>query len=241
MSVKVFISEIHSLANPARAKVSQRFFKTGEWEYGEWDIFLGLTVPQTRQLVKKYAPNLTLDDVDMLLWDKHHEIRLAGCLVLVYFGQKKVYPIAEIARFYMQHVSGINNWDLVDVSSEHIIGPFIQNSLSHEERVDFITQCIASSDLWINRIIVLASFYQIKQWNGKLTIHIAERMLTHQHDLIHKAVGWMLREVGKRCSLDKLRGFLNQYASEMPRTMLRYAIEKMDEEERRKYLSTIRT
>lgn len=234
--LKTLISEIHSLANPARAIISQKFFKTGKWEYGEGDVFLGLTVPQTRQLVKKYAPKLTLDDVDMLLWDKHHEVRLAGCLVLVYFAQKKIYPIEELARFYMQHVSGINNWDLIDGTSEHIIGPFIQNSLSHEERVDFITQCIASSNLWINRVIILASFYQIKQWNGKLTIYIAERMLTHKHDLIHKAVGWMLREVGKRCSMDELRGFLDQYAEKMPRTMLRYAIEKIDEEERKFYL-----
>lgn len=103
--------------------------------------------------------------------------------------------------------------------------------------MDFITKCIASSNLWINRIIVLASFHQIKQGNGKLTIYIAERMLTHKHDLIHKAIGWMLREVGKRCSMDELRGFLDQYAVKMPRTMLRYATEKMDETERKKYLA----
>jgi 3-methyladenine DNA glycosylase AlkD len=187
--------------------------------------------------VKKYAPEMTLEDADVLLADKHHEIRLAGVLILVYFAQKKKYPLKELARFYMQHVSGINNWDLIDTSSEHIIGPYIQHELSHEERVDFITQCIASSNLWINRIIILASFHQIKQGNGKLTIYIAERMLTHKHDLIHKAVGWMLREVGKRCSVDELRGFLDQYAPKMPRTMLRYAIEKMGEAERKKYLS----
>ncbi len=231
------VHEMFSRENPERARLSQRFFKTGKGEYGEGDIFLGLTVPQTRGLVKKYAPDMTLNDVDTLLADKHHEIRLAGVLILVYFGQKKKYPLKELARFYMQHVSGINNWDLIDTSSEHIIGPYIQHELSHEERVDFITQCIASSNLWINRIIVLASFYQIKQGNAKLTIYIAERMLTHKHDLIHKAIGWMLREVGKRCSIEELRGFLDQYAPKMPRTMLRYAIEKMDETERKKYLS----
>lgn len=234
--IKKFIKDIHSLANPARATISQRFFKTWKWEYGEWDIFLGLTVPQTRALVRKYAPQLTLDDIDTLLVDKHHEIRLAGVLVLVYFAQKKIYKIEEIAKFYMQHVSGINNWDLVDVSSEHIIGPFIQHSLTHEERVKFIDECITSSDLWINRIIVLASFYQIKQWNAKLTLYIAERFLAHKHDLMHKAVGWMLREVGKRCSMDELRWFLDQYATEMPRTMLRYAIEKMGQKERELFL-----
>ncbi len=179
---------------------------------------------------------MTLEDVDVLLQSEYHEVRLAGVLILVYFTQKKVYPLKELARFYMQHVSGINNWDLIDGSSEHIIGPYIQYELTHEERVDFITQCIASSNLWVNRIIVLASFHQIKQGNGKLTVYIAERMLTHKHDLIHKAVGWMLREVGKRCSMDELRGFLDQYATKMPRTMLRYAIEKMEETEKKKYM-----
>jgi 3-methyladenine DNA glycosylase AlkD len=237
MSVKSLISEIHSLKNPEKIKIYQGFFKTGKGEYGEGDVFLGLTVPQTRGLVKKYAPEMSLDDVDILLADKHHEIRLTGVLILVYFAQKKKYPLSELARFYMQHVSGINNWDLIDTSSEHIIGPYIQHELSHEERVDFITNCIASSNLWINRIIVLASFYQIKQGNGKLTIYIAERMLTHKHDLIHKAIWWMLREVGKRCSMDELRGFLDQYAPKMPRTMLRYAIEKMEQKERELFLS----
>lgn len=231
------IKDMLSLGNKIQSINSQRFFKTGKGEYGESDVFLGLTVPQTRGLVKKYAPDMTLDDVDVLLADKHHEIRLAGVLILVYFAQKKKYPLKELARFYMQHVSGINNWDLIDTSSEHIIGPYIQHELTHEERVDFITQCIANSNIWINRIIILASFHQIKQDNAKLTIYIAERMLTHKHDLIHKAIGWMLREVGKRCSMEELRGFLDQYAPKMPRTMLRYAIEKMNETERKKYLS----
>lgn len=236
MSAKSLVSEIHSLKNPEKINIYQGFFKTGKGEYGEGDVFLGLTVPQTRGIVKKYASEMTLDDVDALLADKHHEIRLAGVLILVYFAQNKKYPLKELARFYMQHVSGINNWDLIDSSSEHIIWPYIQHELSHEERVDFITKCIASSNLWINRIIILASFRQIKQGNGKLTVYIAERMLTHKHDLIHKAVGWMLREVGKRCSMNELRGFLDQYAQKMPRTMLRYAIEKMDEAERKKYM-----
>jgi len=186
--------------------------------------------------VKKYAPNITLDDVNELLKNGYHEIRLSGVLALVYFAQRKIYPLEELAHFYMDRVDGINNWDLVDVSSEHIIGPYIERCLTHEERVKFINDCIASSNLWINRIIILASFYQIKQGNAKLTLYIAERMLSHRHDLIHKAVGWMLREVGKRCSLDILRNFLYEQATKMPRTMLRYAIEKMSPDERRHYL-----
>lgn len=118
---KKLIAEIQSISNSKRAFISQRFFKTGKGHYGEGDVFLGLTMPQTRELVKKYAKNLTLDDVDELLHDKHHEIRMAGVLALVYFAQKKVYPLDELAKFYMQHVDGINNWDLIDVSSEHII------------------------------------------------------------------------------------------------------------------------
>jgi hypothetical protein len=127
MKSKSLISEIHSLKNPEKIDIYQGFFKTGKGEYGEGDVFLGLTVPQTRGLVKKYAPTMTLEDVDVLLADIHHEVRLAGVLILVYFAQKKKYPVKELARFYMQHVSGINNWDLIDTSSEHIIGPYIQH------------------------------------------------------------------------------------------------------------------
>ncbi len=186
--------------------------------------------------MKKYAHGMTLDEVGELLGNKYHEVRLAGVLVLVYFAQKKVYPLEKIARFYMQHTSGVNNWDLVDVSSEHIIGPYVEQYLTHDERVIFINDCMTSPNLWINRIIILASFYQIKQGNEKLVFYIAERMLTHKHDLIHKALGWMLREVGKRCSLDVLRIFLDEHAKKMPRTMLRYAIEKMSPDERRHYM-----
>lgn len=199
-------------------------------------MFLGLTVPQTRALVKKHAPSMTLEEVEELLRNKYHEVRLAGVLILVYFAQKKIYPLEKIAKFYMQNTSSINNWDLVDVSSEHIIGPYIEQCLTHNERVIFINHCMTSPNLWVNRIIILASFYQIKQGNEKLIFYIAERMLSYKHDLIHKALGWMLREVGKRCSLDILRVFLDKHAGEMPRTMLRYAIEKMSPDERRHYM-----
>lgn len=131
---------------------------------------------------------MTLEDLDEFLKNKYHEVRLAGVLILVYFVQKKKYPLEEMAHFYMNHVAGINNWDLVDVSSEHIIGPYVEQCLTHEERVRFIESCISSNNLWINRIIILASFYQIKRGNAKLTLFIAEKMLHHDHDLIHKAL-----------------------------------------------------
>lgn len=236
MTKNILLSSLISLKNPQRATISERFFKTGPGEYGEGDIFLGIPVPQTRTLVKKYAPEMTLDAVGELLKNKYHEVRLTGILVLVYFAQKKIYPLEELAHFYMDHVDGINNWDLVDVSSEHIIGPYIKQCLTPDERDTFINDCIKSSNLWVNRIIVLACFHTIKQGDEKLIFLVAERMLTHQHDLIHKAVGWMLREVGKRCSLDTLRGFLDKNAKKMPRTMLRYAIEKMSPDERRHFM-----
>jgi 3-methyladenine DNA glycosylase AlkD len=235
MSLKALISEIHSLANPAQATISQRFFKTGKWEYGEWDIFLGLTVPQTRVLVKKYAPQLSLDDIDTLLADKHHEIRLAGVLSIVYHA-RDTSLLPEIVERYLTARPGVNNWDLVDTSAPDIVGAYMDAYLSEEEKFVFIEDFLQSKNLWVNRIVVLASFYQIKQWNAKLTLKIAEKFLTHKHDLMHKAVGWMLREVGKRCSMDELRWFLDQHATEMPRTMLRYAIEKMGQKEREFFL-----
>jgi 3-methyladenine DNA glycosylase AlkD len=250
MSIGLLVQEIHSLANPARATISQRFFKTGKWEYGEWDVFLGLTVPQTRTLVKKYmqdAPlwkggekknkigGLWLDDIDTLLADKHHEIRLAGVLSLVHHA-RDTSLLPEIVERYLTARPGVNNWDLVDTSAPDIVGAYMEKYLDYDEQLVFVEDFIQSKNLWVNRIIVLASFYQIKLWNAKLTIHIAERMLTHKHDLIHKATGWMLREVGKRCSMDELRQFLDTYSTEMPRTMLRYAIEKMDKIERMSYL-----
>lgn len=227
--------EILRLKNPEKAKIYQRFFKTGKWEYGAWDVFLGLTVPQTRALVRKYAPQLTLDDIDTLLADKHHEIRLAGVLSLVHHA-RHTSLLPEIVERYLTARPGVNNWDLVDTSAPDIVGAYMDAYLSEEEKLDFIEDFLQSKNLWVNRIIVLASFYQIKQWNAKLTLYIAKRFLEHKHDLMHKAVGWMLREVGKRCSMHELRWFLDQHAMEMPRTMLRYAIEKMDKKERQSYL-----
>lgn len=234
--LKNIISDIHSLKNPEKIKIYQGFFKTGKGEYGEGDIFLGLNMPQTRALVKKYAPSLTLDDINTLLADKHHEIRMAGVLSLVYHA-RDIARLPEIVEHYLTARPGVNNWDLVDVSAPDIIGVYLQECLTHEERIAFIDDFLHSKNLWVNRMIIIASFHQIKQGNGKLTIYIAERMLSHKHDLIHKAVGWMLREVGKRCSMDELRGFLDQYSSKMPRTMLRYAIEKMDEPSRKHYMN----
>lgn len=179
---------------------------------------------------------MDLEKVDILLQSEYHEERLTGVHTLVEFAKKKRYDTRELGEFYMSHADCINNWDLVDTSAPDIIGAYIESFPSLSEQEKFIESCITSSHLWTNRIIVLASFYQIKKGNGDLTLSIVSKFLHHPHDLMHKACGWMLREVGKRVSEAKLCEFLDEYAHEMPRTMLRYAIERLDKEKKEKYI-----
>lgn len=228
---------LRNLANPEKAKTLSGFFKTGKWQYGEWDQFLGIQVPDTRKIVQQHLSEMNFETVLALLESRFHEERLAWVLTLVTWAKRKTFPVKDIAEFYMKHVEHINNWDFVDTSAPDIIGPYIEQVLTHEERVQFINTCISSSHLWTNRIIVLASFHQIKQWNEKLTFYIVPKFLDHPHDLMHKACGWMLREAGKRVSETKLCEFLDEYASHMPRTMLRYAIERLSDEKRKKYMN----
>lgn len=229
-------SDLRALKNPRKAEILSGFFKTGPGQYGEGDVFLGVPVPETRKLVRKYLETADFDTVSLLLKSPYHEERFAGVLMIVEFAKRKTYPIETIARFYMDHRERINSWDLVDVSSEHIIGPYLAHGLSGPERRRFIEDCIASPHLWTNRIIILASFYGIKHGNADMIFSIAPHFFTHPHDLIHKSAGWMLREAGKRVSETALYAFLDTYASRMPRTMLRYAIERMPEEKKRRYM-----
>lgn len=232
---------LRSKADAKKSTLLARFFKTGPGEYADGDKFLGLTVPTTRAIVKKYAHDATLDDVKFLIQSEYHEERLTALLILVYFAQHKKYPVSELGKFYMSHVSYINNWDLVDLSSPQIISTYVCDYMGHDERKQFIDECIASTHLWTVRIIVLASFYQIKNGNEKMSMYIASRLLHHKHELIHKAVGWMLREVGKRVNESALTDFLDQHTHEMPRTMLRYAIERLSVEKRRHYMAVKQT
>lgn len=180
---------------------------------------------------------MNLEKVATLLSSEYHEERLAGVHTLVEFSKKGPYSIRELGGFYMNHRDRINNWDLVDTSAPHIIGPYLELFPSLSERETFIESCITSENLWINRIIVLASFYHINKLHDEtVTFQIVPRFLSHPHDLIHKACGWMLREVGKRVSETRLCEFLDEYASKMPRTMLRYAIERLDSSTRAMYL-----
>jgi 3-methyladenine DNA glycosylase AlkD len=244
MALNIIVTIQKELRLKADAKKSillARYFKTGPGEYAEGDKFLGLTVPMTRAIVKKYARDATLDDVKQLIQREYHEERLTALLILVYFAKHKKYSVSVLGDFYMSHVQHINNWDLVDLSSPRIIGPYVSDNMTHDVRKRFIDDCIASKHLWTVRIIVLASFYPISLGNEKMSLYIASHLLHHKHDLIHKAVGWMLREVGKRVNESALTDFLDQHTHEMPRTMLRYAIERLSVEKRRHYMAVKQT
>ncbi|MCU1417551.1 MAG: alkylation repair enzyme [Schumannella sp.] len=223
----------HALAELADAADSvhlQRFFKTGAGEYGEGDVFLGVRVPATRTVVKRFR-GLPLAEVDELLDSPVHEHRLAGILLLV-----AAYPSEPEAVFdtYLAAVERgrINNWDLVDASSEHIIGPEIR---SGRVPLALLDDLAGSPDLWERRVAVLATFHFIKHGEAGPALRLCETLMPDRHDLIQKATGWMLREVGKRVSRGQLTGFLDAHAADMPRTMLSYATEHLDPQERARY------
>jgi len=219
--------EIKSLADPERAKHSLRFFRTGPGEYGEGDKFLGLTVPQCRQLVRKYK-DLSLSDITELLHSEYHEERLIALLLLVHNFSKDSQKIYDL---YLKSTKYINNWDLVDLTAPRIVGEYLL-----DKPVDILFKLAKSKSLWERRIAILATFAFIYKGEPKPTLKIAEMLLHDKEDLIHKAVGWMLREVGKRCGQKPLTDFLNQHYKSMPRTMLRYSIERFPEKTRKEYL-----
>ncbi|MGC3981823.1 MAG: DNA alkylation repair protein [Steroidobacteraceae bacterium] len=214
----------------ARALVSQRFFKTGPGQYGEGDRFLGLSVPMSRSLAKQYR-QLDLVELRKLLGSEWHEARLLALLILVLqypkadeVGQQAIY------KLYMASTARINNWDLVDVSAEHIVGPHL-----YQRTRQPLLKFARSKDLWQRRIAVLSTFHYIKLGEFAETLRLAEMLLQDEHDLIHKAVGWMLREIGKR-DQRAAQSFLDMHAARMPRTMLRYAIERFDPKLRHRYM-----
>ncbi|MEI6327031.1 MAG: DNA alkylation repair protein [Candidatus Roizmanbacteria bacterium] len=229
-------TELRSQADQPKSLLLARFFKINPGGYAEGDVFLGITVPATRLIVKKYARDATLDDFEYLIQSRYHEERLTALLILVYFAEHRRYPIEELAKEYLSHIQQVNNWDLVDQTSPQIIGPYVCDYMARDERKKFIDACITSGHLWTVRTIVLASFHAIRNGDEKMIVSIASRLLNHKHDLIHKAVGWMLREMGKRVSEQALCSFLDDYAPCMPRTMLRYAIERLPEAKRLSYM-----
>lgn len=224
--------QLREQASTERAVGSLRFFKTGPGEYGEGDQFLGLTVPQVRLIVRQ-TDDLAEKDVLTLLHSAWHEERLLALLILVRRFEKarKDEAVREhIVALYLKQTRWINNWDLVDTSAPLILGEWL---LTHEREV--LDRLAKSKSLWEQRIAVLATLAFIRAGEFDDTLRLCERFLTHEHDLMHKACGWMLREAGKR-DVAVLRAFLDRHAKLMPRTMLRYAIEKLPEAERRGYL-----
>jgi 3-methyladenine DNA glycosylase AlkD len=224
------IKELQNASNPKQAKILQRFFKTGEGEYGEGDVFLGIKVPVQRSIAKKYY-GLGLVKIKDLLKSKIHERRLTGLLILDWKYKKASDDEKEnIFNFYLQNIKSVNNWDLVDLSVPNIIGDFLS-----DKKKNILYELVRSENLWDKRIAIVSTFAFIKKHEFEDALAISELLLKDNHDLIHKAVGWMLREVGKK-DLEVLEGYLMMNYKKMPRTMLRYAIEKFDEETRKRYL-----
>ena len=256
MKAADIIQLLESQRNEPQRQVLMRFFKTGKGQYGEGDEFLGLKVPQTRAIVKKVAADTPLSEVVLLLQSRWHEARLCGLLIMVEQFTKAatkrlqndpqaIQKRDKIVSLYLQYAERANNWDLVDLSAPKIIGYWLLFptalggngvGLQTEYKQQVMDELAASDCLWKQRISMVSTWKTSQQGEASWCLRYAERHLHHPHDLMHKAVGWMLREMGKNVSMDLLRDFLNRHASEMPRTALRYAIEKMSESERKSYM-----
>lgn len=219
-------------ATPERAKTSQWFFKTGPGQYGEGDVFLGVTVPEQRKIAKQFK-DLSLTEIKLLLASPIHEHRLTALHILVLqFTKADEKTKTKLYRFYLANRNRINNWDLVDASAPYIVGVHL---LTHPAEKSKLKTWAKSKNLWERRIAVVATWMLIRNNEYSEILQLAEQLKADKHDLMHKAVGWMLREMGKK-SPGTLVKFLNEHASTLPRTALRYAIEKMTPEQRRYYL-----
>jgi 3-methyladenine DNA glycosylase AlkD len=230
----MFLREIRTrldkLGDKERAEISQRFFKTRPGEYGEGDIFLGIRVPEIRKLVKAFH-YITMKDVKQLLQSVIHEERLLALLILVCNYSKGDESVKKsVYDLYLMNTQFINNWDLVDVSAQHIVGAFLMDKSRRP-----LYRLARSKSLWERRISIMSTFHFIKHDELTETLKISEMLISDEEDLIHKAVGWMLREVGKR-HIKTEEEFLKDHYKKMPRTMLRYAIEKFPESKRQRYL-----
>lgn len=224
--------DLRKCASPEKRKILQRFFKTGKGEYGEGDIFLGVVVPDSRKIANKYK-DLTLAQIEELLNSKIHEERLVALFVLVNLFERVDEKVRDkIYRFYLAHTRNINNWDLVDTSAYKILGAYLWQN-KNERRV--LEKLARSENLWEKRIAIISTLYFIKQGYFEWTLKIAKILMKDEHDLIHKAVGWMLREVGKK-DKNTLVEFLEKHKNSLPRTALRYAIERLPFLERKKML-----
>ncbi len=228
------LKELKELSNKEKALFFPRFFKTAKGEYGYGDTFWGVTVPNIRLVAKKYYKDIQITDVKELVESPIHEVRLLGYIILTYkFEKEDTVGKEKIFNFYIENLNGVNNWDIVDLSCSKIVGEYLY---LNSQRKDILYTLVKSNDLWKQRISIVSTYSFIRRNIFEDTLKISKELLNHKHDLIHKAVGWMLREVGKR-DINVLREFLNENISSMSRTTLRYAIERMDEKERKMYLS----
>lgn len=237
---KKIILAIKKEANTQKAKHLQRFFKTGPGEYGEGDLFLGLTVPIQRSIVKDFKNQSKIEDLETLISNPYHEVRLVALLLLVELFKKASNQLEKkaLVDFYLDHSSYVNNWDLVDLSADKIVGQYLFeiNQEKKSQKTPKLLSTLAKSDLlWERRIAILSTFPFVRAGQFLPTLELAKILMNDQEDLMHKAVGWLLREVGKR-EEQVLTAFLDKYTLEMPRTMLRYAIEKFPEKKRQFYL-----
>ena len=223
--------DLNKLKNKEKAKILAGFFKTGKGEYGEGDIFLGLTSQEIKDVAKKYSKEINFNDLQRLFNSKIHEYRVTTLRILVEKYQKADEQLKKkIFNFYLKNIKQVNNWDLVDLSAPNIIGDYL---LDKDRKI--LYKLAKSKNLWEKRISIISTYRFIKENNFNDTLKISEILLNDEHDLIHKAVGWMLREVGKKDQAIEEK-FLRKYHKVMPRTMLRYAIEKFDENKRKFYL-----
>ena len=252
MTAKEIIRYMESLRNEEQRRVLMGFFKTGPGEYGEGDEFLGLKVPQTREVVRA-AKDLPLSEIPTLLMSRWHEVRLCGLLIMVDMFEKQatkrlthddkaISKRDEILTMYLKYAEQANNWDLVDLSAPKILGHWLllpthlgDGTENYKRQV--LDELAQSSNLWRQRMSIVCTWKTSQMGDASWCLRYAEIHLHHPHDLMHKAVGWMLREMGKRVSMELLREFLRQHIHEMPRTALRYAIEKMTDAERKQWMS----
>jgi len=264
MTAKEVAGYMETLRNDGQRRILMSFFKTGPGEYGEGDESLGLKVPQTREVVRLASSDFPLSEVPELLMSRWHEVRLCGLLILVAkFERLATKRLAdddeairrrdEILTLYLKYAGQVNNWDLVDLSAPKILGhwlllPTRLGDGSDDYKRQVLDELASPAphptrpgNLWRQRMSIVCTWKTSQQGDPSWCLRYAEMHLHHPHDLMQKATGWMLREMGKRCSMDLLRDFLRRHAHEMPRTMLRYAIEKMPEAERKQWMSIPRT
>ncbi len=231
------VNDLKLLSSAEKAKHLQRFFKTGVGQYAHGDVFWGITVPLVRKIAYTHK-HLEVNQLEKLLEHKVHEVRL--CVLLIMVFKSKTLP-EQMYNLYLKKIAFINNWDLVDLSAPIIVGDFLLNkNCKNCNNCSVLYKLAESNILWEKRIAIVATFAFIKQGNFEHTFKIAQILMNDKHDLIHKAVGWMLREVGKRCSVIVLENFLELHAGKMPRTTLRYSIERMPDK-KRKYFMQIKS